>query len=176
MGVITSRITELDRRWLLGVARRQAPRWLDRSLRLVTHCGGATATIAVGLALTLPEATRSLGMALLFANLISHLVVQLVKRTAVRPRPFLEDGDPVALVEHPDAWSLPSGHSCAAMALAMTLVLWDGTGPLAAIALLGLAVAVGVSRVYLRVHYVTDVLAGQAIGIAGSIVAVSMFG
>lgn len=176
MGVITSRITELDRRWLLGVARRQPPAWLDRALRLVTHCGGATATIALGVLLTIPAATRSLGGGLLAANLMSHLVVQLVKRAAVRPRPFLEDGDPVALAEHPDDWSLPSGHSCASMALAMTMVLWDGTAPLAAIAVLGLAVAVGVSRVYLRVHYVTDVLAGQAIGIAGSIVAVSMLG
>jgi undecaprenyl-diphosphatase len=54
------------------------------------------------------------------------------------------------------------------MALAMTALLNE---PLAGIPALGLAFLVGVSRVYLRVHYVTDVVVGQALGAAAALLA-----
>lgn len=174
MGALATRITDLDRRCLAGVARRRAPWWLDRGFRTLTHLGGATATIAVGLLLLPLATTRALGVAVLLANTISHLAVQVVKRAATRPRPHFPDDGVTALVAHPDAFSLPSGHSCAAMAVAMTLLLAH-TGWVAGLALL-LATVVGASRVYLRVHYVTDVLVGQAIGVLGAVAAVAMLG
>lgn len=174
MGALATRIHELDRRWLLGVARRQVPRWVDRVFRTVTHLGGATATLALGAALAVPAVTRRLGVAVLLANAGSHLVVQLIKRTASRPRPeVLGGGEVTALVAHPDEFSLPSGHSAAAMAVALTLVLWRGQpavpGAMAALAL-AVALLVGMSRVYLRVHYVTDVLLGQVLGVVAAVI------
>jgi undecaprenyl-diphosphatase len=172
MGALANRITDLDRRWLLGVARSRAPQWLDRGLRLITHLGGATVTIGCGLVLLPPLESRVLGWTMLVANASSHTVVQLLKRMATRPRPHFPDEGVTALVAHPDEFSLPSGHACAAMAVAMSLVLHHPGG--AAGIALAVALAVGASRVYLRVHYVTDVLVGQLIGVAGAIMAVAL--
>lgn len=175
MGALAARITDLDRRWLLEVARRRAPAWLDRAFRLVTHLGGAIFTIALGFLLLATEPTRALGAAVLLANAVSHVAVQLVKRTVTRPRPHFPEDGVEALVAHPDAFSLPSGHSCASLTVALTVALWT-PNPIVQLGVLALAVLVGTSRVYLRVHYVTDVLVGQAIGVAGAVVTSSVLG
>src|SRR5690606_33155291 len=60
---------------------------------------------------------------LLTAALLASLVGQLLKRTCRRPRPSvaLGDTDFVALRDDPDAFSFPSGHTCAAFAVAAAL-------------------------------------------------------
>ena len=120
-----------------------------------------------GLLLILPS-TRRIGLAASIANLTSHLIVQALKRSVVRPRP--DESGVLSLALSPDAFSFPSGHACAAMALAVTVSFSNFSAGCFA---LGLALLVGASRVYLRVHYVSDVLAGQLLGAAAA-VAVSL--
>lgn len=162
------RLTTHDHRLLDALARRSAPRWADRGFRLVTHLGGATITVAAAMALLALPDTRHLGLVAGMANLLSHLAVQLLKRTVVRPRPSVLRPRIAALTALPDHYSFPSGHSAAAMSLAIPVLL---TTPLAGSACLAVALAVGASRVYLRVHYVTDVVVGQALGAAAAAVA-----
>jgi undecaprenyl-diphosphatase len=102
------------------------------------------------------------------ANLASHLAVQALKRFVVRARPTTRWPQVTALAAIPDDFSFPSGHACAAMALAMTALLIE---PLVGIPALVLACFVGASRVYLRVHYVTDVVVGQALGAVAALLA-----
>lgn len=168
-----SRLNETDRRWLQGVARWRAPAWVNRGFLVLTHLGGATATLGLGALLVAIPTTRALGIAVLVANAGSHLVVQIIKRSAHRPRPHFQDNTITSLIAHPDEFSLPSGHSAAAMAIAMTLALWRGLPEIPGVliwAALALAMIVGMSRVYLRVHYVTDVLLGQLIGVIAGII------
>lgn len=132
----------------------------------VTHAGGTvTSLLASGLpwfaCCTLHDAAR---LALL-TLVLSHLVVQLVKRTVGRGRPAPESG---ALVRAPDRFSFPSGHAAAAMSVALGYALHY---PAAAGPLLVAALVVGFSRVRLAVHYPSDVVAGQAIA-AGTAAAV----
>jgi undecaprenyl-diphosphatase len=165
--VIADRVGALDRAWMVGLSRRTAPGWLDAMLRALTHAGGARATIGLTLLLVLLPGTRELGALAAVANALSHLGVQVLKRTVVRPRPHLFGGfDPLAHV--PDAFSFPSGHTAAASAVVLTLLL---AGNPLGVALLPLLPVVGASRVYLRVHYVTDVVAGFALGLAGALAA-----
>jgi undecaprenyl-diphosphatase len=160
----------LDRTCLEKLAVRSAPRWLDRLLRAVTHLGGAVFTLLLPVPFLLVPAGRKVGLELAAANALSHLAVQALKRTVVRPRPRLLGDEPLALIALPDRFSFPSGHSCAAMAMAVPLMLAGGfSGALA----FGLALLVGVSRVYLRVHYVTDVLVGQLLGAGAAAVVVT---
>jgi undecaprenyl-diphosphatase len=140
--------------------------------RLVTHLGGARATIAAGLALTaLGGESRRAGFAALLGNAASHVLVQILKRTVARPRPCDAAGVPLALVDLPDPFSFPSGHAAAAFAVAVPIA---ATWPWLAPAVLALAALVAFSRVSLRVHHPGDVLAGAALGVAGSLVALQI--
>lgn len=150
-----------DSRLIGALAAWPAPRSLDRALRTVTHLGGATAiSLACGLLLAVP-ATRPVGLGAALASLLSHLLVQALKRAVTRPRPTTLQPHIAALVALPDEFSFPSGHACSAMAVAVAITL---AAPPAGIAALPLAFAVGASRVYLRVHYPTDVIVGQLLG------------
>src|SRR5262249_5625426 len=129
-----------------------------RVMRWITHLGGARTTIAIGLAL-LPfgGATARLGATMLVANALSHVAVPILKRTVVRGRPCDAGGGPLASVAVPDPFSFPSGHTAAATALAASAVLAD---PLTAVVVAPVAILVGYSRIRLRVHHLSDVIAG----------------
>lgn len=130
---------------------------------VVTHAGGTGPSIlAAGLpwfaCCTLHEASS----VALLTLVLSHLMVQLIKRTVGRGRPALM-GDCDALVREPDRFSFPSGHATAAMSVALA---YGAYYPLWAGPLLVLALLVGFSRVRLAVHYPSDVLMGQLIAAA----------
>jgi len=136
-------------------------------MRWLTHLGGARATLGAGvLLLTLSD--RRLGAAVLVANAVSHLVVQVLKRAFARPRPCDAMGRPLALVDLPDPHSFPSGHSAATTAVATTIAL---AHPPAGLLALPIAAPVAYSRVALRVHHVGDVIAGVVLGLGGAILA-----
>ena len=160
------RLTAHDHRLLDAIASREAPRWCDRGLRLLTHAGGVRITVGFSLALLIIPSARHLGLVTALANLLSHLLVQALKRTVVRPRPSVGLPGMTALAELPDHFSFPSGHAAAAMAVAMGVFLAE---PVIGIPVMALAFLVGVSRVYLRVHYVTDVVVGQTLGAAAAL-------
>jgi len=66
-----------------------------------------------------------------------------------------------ALVENPDAFSFPSGHSAAAFAVALAMAGVIPGAPL----FVFLAFAIGLSRLYLGAHYPLDVAVGACIGL-----------
>jgi undecaprenyl-diphosphatase len=129
---------------------------------IVTHAGGARASIGVCLAsLLVPAATWDMAWRTLLLLGVSHLVVQVVKRTVGRPRPTAQQSFE-ALVAVPDRFSFPSGHACAAMAVAVGFAT---AFPALTVPLLVVAWLVGFSRVVLGAHYPGDVLMGQAIAL-----------
>jgi undecaprenyl-diphosphatase len=136
-------------------------------MRWITHLGGARVTLGVGLALMALGEPR-LGLAALLANAGSHVFVQLLKRAVARARPCDTRGRPLALVDLPDPHSFPSGHAAAATAVAVTVAL---AHPLTAPIAVPLAALVGCSRVALRVHHVSDVVAGVVLGLGGAVAA-----
>lgn len=128
----------------------------------VTHVGGLwCSVVAAGLPLLLPGAVHSAAIRAALGLMISHGIIQVIKRRVLRERPSTAVGA-AALVRNPDDFSFPSGHATAAMAVAFAYAL---AFPGLAAPLVMLAAAVGISRVCLGVHFPGDVIAGQAIAI-----------
>ena len=129
----------------------------------LTHAGGATCTILASIVpLWLHGALRDAARLALATLVVSHLVVQLIKRSVGRPRPS-RGTSCTNLVTEPDKFSFPSGHAAAAMSIAFAYAV---VFPPATLPLVAIAALVGMSRVCLGVHYPGDVLAGQTIALA----------
>ena len=143
-------------------------------MRWITHLGGAPSTIGIPTALWLSGGhLAAAGRTALVANALSHVAVQILKRTVARARPCDANGVPLAEIAIPDPFSFPSGHSAAATAVAATLAL---AHPWVAPVALPLAGAICLSRIRLRVHHRADVVAGAALGLAGALAARSLLG
>ena len=95
------------------------------------------------------------------ASLAASLAVTPLKELFDRARPPEADPGLGSLVAIPDNPSFPSGHAATAFAAATAIAL---ISPRARPYALALAGAVALSRVYLRVHYPLDVLAGALLG------------
>ena len=97
------------------------------------------------------------------ATLATSFVVGHLKDLFDRARPPESDPGLGSLVAIPDNPSFPSGHSATAFAAATAVaILCPRLRPFA----LAIAAAVALSRVYLRVHFPLDVVAGSLIGAA----------
>lgn len=85
----------------------------------------------------------------------------VLKNIFVRDRPFLTYPDLIALIERPLSSSFPSGHSATSFAAAVFLFSVNKKTGLFALVI---ALLIGFSRLYVCVHYPTDVLAGAFLG------------
>ena len=101
---------------------------------------------------------------------ISTILTQGIKRTVDRPRPAAADSSFTAALNL-SRHSFPSGHTSIAFSMATALTL---TCPkwYVAVPAFGYAALAGWSRLYLGVHYPTDVLAGALLGSGSSWLAV----
>jgi undecaprenyl-diphosphatase len=97
------------------------------------------------------------------ALLAASLVASLLKLAVDRARPPQADPGVVALVPLPGDAAFPSGHAATAFAAAGVVALLH---PRLRAPALALAALIGLSRLYLGVHYPLDVLAGAALGLA----------
>jgi undecaprenyl-diphosphatase len=96
-----------------------------------------------------------------------------LKKGIRRPRPFKQIDGVRFLIVPPDEFSFPSGHTAAAFLMASLLIT---ACPWLAVPALIWAFLVGFSRIYLGVHYPTDVLAGMVIGLLSAQIGITIVG
>jgi undecaprenyl-diphosphatase len=157
------RILSFDEALLVSIRRFHAP-WRTAIARALTHAGDARTWALVGAACLATMTARGthLGLRLGAATGIATLFSQALKRGLTRPRPDVSIAGFEALAVNPDAFSFPSGHTAAAVAVAVAFAGEpSGLGPGA----MFLATGIGLSRVYLGAHYPLDVLAGGVLGV-----------
>ena len=92
----------------------------------------------------------------------SLIVNQGLKRIFRRQRPT-ESGDERLPVRRPSTSSFPSGHASSAAFAATVLIGWDGKR--SAALWVPIAAVVTISRVYVRIHHASDIVAGTATGL-----------
>lgn len=148
-----------------GIQRLFGCKWLDAVMPGLSSLGDAgICWIVLSILLLLFPRTRRAGFASA-AALIFMLVGcnMILKPLVARPRPFTVRPSVTLLLPAPRDFSFPSGHSCASFASATAVLKNNRRIGLPALAL---ACLIAFSRLYLYVHYPTDVLAGTFLGIA----------
>ena len=148
--------------------------WIQDGLRsaaatpivtFITHLGDkGILWILLTIALICFRKTRKMGMACLISMVIGLVVTNLViKNWAARPRPYDFFEDLTLIIERQHDFSFPSGHSTNSFACAW--VIFRMAKKRYGVPALLLAILISLSRLYVGVHYPTDVAAGVVIGI-----------
>ena len=121
------------------------------------------ALILLGLVLLCVKRYRVCGAAVL-GGLTGGLLMGngLLKNLAARPRPCWINSELPLLISTPKDYSFPSGHTLHCFIAATVLMCYDRRLGIPA---LGMALLVSFSRLYLYVHFPTDVLAGALLGV-----------
>ena len=120
--------------------------------------------IVLGVVMLIPKKTRKCGIMILAALLVMLLVNNMVlKNLVARPRPCATYPEMVDLVHVPTSYSFPSGHTVSAIAVAVTVLLHHKKF---GIAILTMAILMGLTRLYVFVHFPTDVYGGMIVGTA----------
>ncbi len=144
----------------LGYAWGQAAYWLGLG---GVQIGAALAVVCLALWARRLE-WRRLGLGCLWAVVLSGVVSQVLKHLVGRPRPRLglAAGEIMGPTLDSDLHSFPSGHASTSFALAVVLAArWPRLAPL----FYGVAVFIAAGRVVSGSHYLSDVLAGAALGL-----------
>lgn len=148
--------------WIQEVVRQP---WLDPVVKVFTSLGNAGVVwIVLSIAMLFWRPTRKAGLlagcALIFSLLFTNLGLKLI---VTRPRPYTVVEGLIPLLISGDPNSFPSGHTSAAFSAGL---VWARTLPkpwMRRVAVIQ-AVLMGLSRLYVGVHYPSDVLGGALVG------------
>lgn len=167
LNYILARISSFDHNVLKFVNHTMRTEFLDHIMPYITKLGDAGIFwIALALILLIPKKTRRTGAAMGVAMLIGLIIGNgLLKNIIARTRPYDISNTVLPrhklLIDPPTDYSFPSGHTLASFEAA-TAIYKDHTvyGFLAFV----LALLIAFSRIYLQVHYPSDVLGGAILG------------
>lgn len=165
-------IIQLDGNILLWIQENIRNDFLTPIVWFITSLGnGGMIWIAIAIILLCFKKTRKVGV-LVSCSLIGTLVINniLIKNLVARIRPYEVIDGLTILIEKPGEYSFPSGHTCSSFAAAVTIFL--AAPKKYGIPALILAFLIGLSRLYVGVHYPTDVLGGM---ISGTLIAVCVW-
>ena len=136
----------------------------DRLLRGVTELGSIWASVGAAAVLAAAGHRRAAARGLASAS-VTWVAGQGLKRVFGRPRPYDAGLDEMHLrIERPNGTSWPSSHPAVLLSFLSVASRDLGTGPVARAALDGLSAAIGMSRVYVGVHFPSDVAGGILLG------------
>lgn len=137
---------------------------LDDIMIFITTLGnGGMIWIAATVLLLIPKKTRKVAIISAVA-LLGSLIINnhLIKNLVQRPRPYMTFTDLRILIPTPSEFSFPSGHTSSSFAAAS--VFYTNLPKKIGVPAVILAGFIGLSRLYVGVHYPTDVIAGMLMG------------
>lgn len=138
--------------------------FMDFLMPKITALGNAGIIwIIIGVCLLITKKYRKIGIFVLVGLLMGLIIGNgIVKNVVARPRPCWINTDFPLLISCPTDFSFPSGHTQSSMIAATILTMGNKKFGYVAIPL---AVLIAFSRLYLYVHFPTDILGGAIMGI-----------
>jgi undecaprenyl-diphosphatase len=153
-----------DHRLMRKVHRWRAPRWFRILMIVMTRLGDGWLWYSIGLILVIfggAQKFLAIGAAT-SAAAVGIFLFRALKHASRRKRPCEIEPHCWSLLLPPDKYSFPSGHSITSFAIAVSIGLFY---PDLQAVLLAVALLIASSRIILGMHFLSDVLAGSAIGI-----------
>lgn len=168
--VVENMVNPIDFAVLRWFAELNTPAWLDAFMVFWTN-DVQRFYVITAVVLLFFKRTRTAGVAATVAVILSAMSVELCwKRLFERVRPY-DQFDFVRLLVNPETtFSLPSGHTSMAFAAAIAMCYRNSLR--IKIILLCCAAITAFSRLYVGVHYLTDVVAGTVNGTACALLAI----
>lgn len=142
--------------------------YLDKFMPRITYLGGAvfTSMLALGLVVFGNHNVKLLGIEAWLALFLGQIFVQSLKKILSRERPYKIIKQLNTFGIDLRDYSFPSGHTTASFSMATTIAV---NMPRLTLIVFLLALIIGMSRIYLGVHYPTDVAAGIIFGVFASL-------
>lgn len=167
-------IQNFDNYILMYIIHNMHSNIMDKIMIVITFLGNMGAIwVAISLFLMINKKYGSIGFMILGALVLNLVLGDLILKNLVkRARPFVYMTQVQILIPNPLSYSFPSGHTSSAFASAGILVKYFGKYKLEVILLASL---IAFSRLYLYVHYPSDVLAGIILGILSSKMTIYVF-
>lgn len=168
------RIESNDHRLMRRIHRWPAPRWFRVLMIMMTRGGDGWLWYAIGLILIFfggDDRFLAIGAGAAAAAL-GIFIFRALKHSSRRRRPCEIEPHCWASILPPDKYSFPSGHSITAFGVAVALGLFY---PQLLAVLLTAAFLIAVSRIILGMHFLSDVVAGCAIGFLLGFVSFHLF-
>jgi len=145
--------------------RGNRPKWIDLAMLGATQIGHGFFAITMAIAFYL-WVDHLLSYELILGTLTLWLAVELVKMLIRRKRPYSKLKDIRIVGDRERGHSFPSGHTSQAFFLATMLYQHFKPGIIGALVLYAIAFLVGITRIYVGMHYPRDVIAGSVLGSA----------
>lgn len=148
--------------------------FLDHIMPWITKCGDSGFIwLILGALLVMFRRTRRCGISEVLAITGGFVICNMMLKNLIqRSRPCWLEPLSDMLIAMPADYSFPSGHSMSSFAAAAVIFQYNRRAGAAALAFAGL---IALSRMYLYVHFPTDVLCGALLGIFMGIITVKLF-
>jgi len=151
------------------------PLWLDWFMLAFTQIGNGYVTVVIAFFLFL-GVNHLLAYELILGTILLWMVVELMKMIIQRNRPYIKLKKIRIVGVQASGRSFPSGHTSQTFFMATLLIYYFHTSVWVGILLYCIAGLVGITRMYVGMHYPRDVMAGAILGtVWGSIGAILIF-
>lgn len=176
MDAIINQLIQLDGQILLFIQEHLRFSEITPAVTFITRLGDSGFIwIVLSVILLFPKKTRRAGILSIVALIGSLCITNFwLKNYVARVRPYEVINGLNCLVEKASDWSFPSGHSSAAFASAVAI--YKSRPKRLGVPCMILAFAIALSRLYVGIHYPTDVICGMLIGTLIGLIVFWLFG